>query len=372
MFNEEDDDFFPHTDSLLSTFPVCMEWIGYDPRNEQDQRGNVLAVGTMEPQIDIWDLDVIDAAEPLVSLGKPTPAQSSSSSKKKKKGRQGRKVKMDYPGHTDAVLGLSWNRGQRSLLASGSADTTVRLWDLNELETLRVYTHHSEKVEVVAWNPEEVAVLATGAHKGEVAVFDTRTPDAVATWDFGSDVECLQWCPWEPSSFVVGTAEGKVIKCSAHAPGKPVFTLEAHDAAVACLSLSPTVEGLMATGSTDEHVKVWDIKDEPSMVLSKNYDLGHIYTMQFCPDSGYQLACAGYHGGAKLVHLAESGPVVRRFRDRSTDVTDRATKLAAAVAEQRAAAPPAPNDDDDDDDDDDEEAAVYHPRARRVQRKKRK
>lgn len=55
--------------------------------------GNLCAIGSMTPIIEVWDLDLIDCLEPAFKLGcKP--------SKKKNKKRVG---------HKDAVLDLAWN-----------------------------------------------------------------------------------------------------------------------------------------------------------------------------------------------------------------------------------------------------------------------
>lgn len=55
--------------------------------------------------------------------------------------------------HTDAVMCLSLNPFQSEYLASGSADKTVRVWDLDELTCKMVYSDlHTDKVQAVRWN----------------------------------------------------------------------------------------------------------------------------------------------------------------------------------------------------------------------------
>ena len=95
VYNDDEDALYVHHDVLLPSPPMTLEWLNYDPG--EGQRGNLVAVGSMSPIIDVWDVDVIDSVEPAFSLGQ--------------KGSKKRKTKRI--GHKDAVLALSWNQNVR-------------------------------------------------------------------------------------------------------------------------------------------------------------------------------------------------------------------------------------------------------------------
>lgn len=170
-----------HHDISLPAFPLCLSWLDCNPapiaEGETPGLGSYLAVGTFNPAIEIWNLDVMDVLEPVATLGGLAPEPHVG--KRSKKGKKGRKkapgpvMPALLPGsHEDAVLGLGWNREHRHLLASASADRTVKLWDINSGTPVHTFTHHTDKVQCVAWNPAETTIMATGAFGGEVAILD--------------------------------------------------------------------------------------------------------------------------------------------------------------------------------------------------------
>lgn len=91
VYNEEEGSFYVHHDFLLPSFPLCIEWMNYDP--EAKDTGNMCAIGSMDPVITVWDLDIQDSLEPALKLG----------------AKRNRRKNVEAYGHTDAVLDISWN-----------------------------------------------------------------------------------------------------------------------------------------------------------------------------------------------------------------------------------------------------------------------
>uniref|UniRef100_A0A453GDA8 Uncharacterized protein n=1 Tax=Aegilops tauschii subsp. strangulata TaxID=200361 RepID=A0A453GDA8_AEGTS len=99
-------------------------------------------------------------------------------------------------------------------------------------------------------------------------------------WSVEADVESLACDPHNEHTFVVSLENGTVQAfdrrtASSHSNcGQPMFTLHAHDKAVSSISFTPSTPNLLATGSTDNTVKLWDLSNnQPSCVASLNPNL---------------------------------------------------------------------------------------------------
>ncbi|XP_012944023.1 periodic tryptophan protein 1 homolog [Aplysia californica] len=281
IYNAEQSNLFIHHDYVLPTFPLVLEWLDYDVAD--GQTGNFVAMGTMEPDISLWDLDVVDSLEPVSILEGVKPI------KKKKKMK---KKETLSTGHSDAVLDLSWNRHVRNVLASASADQTVRLWDLAEGKTASTLTHHSQQVQCVAWHPVESQSLLTGS-------FDKRNNLYIPI--------CV--CPQ------ASTDQGNLY-CVDIRQDKPVYTLSAHEQAVTGLSFSSQIPGLVVTTSPDKHFKVWDVQgNKPSLVLSRKLHMDILHCVSCNPDEPFVFA-VGANKDFKVWDIRESAAVRRHFLDR--------------------------------------------------------
>jgi periodic tryptophan protein 1 len=326
VYEDEADNLYVHHDIMLPAIPLCLEWLDVPVNPSKpaaaDARGNFVAIGTTEPDIEIWDLDVVDGMFPNAILG----AGNDEKAAKKKKKKKAPKANDEY--HVGAVQALAGNRQHRNLLASASADKTVKLWDLTTLKCAKSYSYHTGQVCALAWNPSQSTTLLSGSYDRTVVWADMRTPEAKQpAWGVESDVETLKWDPHDNNYFYVSTEGGCVHLFDTRtipatpAASKPVWTLQAHDKAVSSFDINPIIPGFLATGSVDKTVKLWNTQASiggPSMVVSRDCDVGKVFSTAFAPDAavGFRLAVAGSKGVATVWDTSTNAGVRRVFGDR--------------------------------------------------------
>lgn len=352
VYSSEDQNLYVHHDLLLPSFPLHLEWLDYAPAPyEGDTRGrvagtmgNFVAVGTMDPEIEIWDMDTIEGIFPDAVLGrKDLTSQLDAPSGTGKKKRRVPKARVpNETHHVDAVLSLSWNRHARNLLASASADTTVKLWDLSRpmsgtsSSALRSFSAHTDKVQSVAWQvgapggssgTENPAVLLSGSYDKTIRVFDARMAEQAVVARIDADVEAVRWNGWKEHSFLVALESGIVQGFDVRAltpsgTDAALYTLVAHDGACTSLDISPHIPGCLLTAGTDRQVKVWNVDsdgDKPrsiSLVSARDLGIGKLFTTSFSPNDPLTIAAAGSGGKLHIWDTLTNPGVRRTFGDR--------------------------------------------------------
>lgn len=328
----EDGNMFVHHDIQLPEFPLCTAWLDCPPfqiLGGQQSVGNYIAVGSFNPAIEIWNLDVLDPLEPTAVLGgeEQDTAPPSKGKKGKKKQQQLRGPVLKADSHRDAVMSLSWNKVYRQALASGSADMTVKIWDVTTQACSHTFTHHTGKVQSVVFHPEEAWRLATGSYDKSVALIDCRSGSLSCTYTVPADMESMAWDPFQPYHLYAALENGVVVCIDVRQHPDPLFSFQAHKSTVSSLGFSAGIPGMLCTASEDKTVKVWDVAScqagagaggalVPDAVAYKTMNVGKLFALQFFPDNAFTLAVGGDEGMVAVWESDEMEELQKRFSAR--------------------------------------------------------
>lgn len=341
-----DSSLYVHHDLMLPAFPLCVEWLNYKPGSNSDDPANFVAIGTFDPQIEIWNLDCIDKAFPDVILGEPSENSMASLSNKKNKKKKNAHVTTH---HTDAVLSLAHNKQFRSVLASTSADHTVKLWDLNHATAVRSLQsiHNNKNVSSSEWHPSNGSILLTGGYDSRLALSDVRIENEKEMskyWSVTSGEEIETATFVDDNIILCGTDSGNIYSFDIrnNSESKPVWTLKAHDSGIASLSVNKFVPGLMTSGAMGEKaVKLWkfptdankDTMKGPNMVLSRDFDVGNVLSTTFAPDIEVAgtMVIGGVNKGLKLWDVFSNRTVRKSFGSELHSLQKAARETAGSV-----------------------------------------
>lgn len=337
VYEETTGNLFVHHDIPLPSFPLCL---AHGDINSSGNAGNYVAVGTFSPGIEVWNLDVLDALEPMCILGgEDTSAAdnlmreniiraSSGKRMSNKKAKSGGGLRVGS--HTDAVMTLSWNKVHRQLIASGSADKTVKVWDITqatEIGASATYTHHQDKVQSVAWHPSEGTILATGSYDQTICLVDARSGDGnnCKKAKIPADIEALAWDPHQQHYISAACEDGTVTCWDVRNFDKPCWSFVAHEfGGCSDISYNDNIPGMLATCAVDKTVALWDTHNvspgsTPFCCGKKEMEVGKLYTCSFYTSSPWLLGCGGGGSDLALWNLGNEAMFKNRFGSRITN-----------------------------------------------------
>ena len=186
-------------------------------------------------------------------------------------------------GHTAEVQGVAFSPAGK-LLASGSADNTILLWDLTSRTPLGApLTGHKDEVWSVAFSPDG-KLLASGGGDKTIILWDlaSRTPlgapltghnDLVSSVAFSPDGKRLASGSWDNTIILWDVASRTPL-------GAP---LTGHKDMVSSVAFSPDGKRL-ASGSWDNTILLWDVASRTPLGAPLTGHRSGISTIAFSPD----------------------------------------------------------------------------------------
>ncbi|PSB47423.1 hypothetical protein C7B80_09550 [Cyanosarcina cf. burmensis CCALA 770] len=254
-------------------------------------------------------------------------------------------------GHASRVKSITFNP-QGNVLASGSDDRTVRLWNLSTGQCVNVL-EHTHGVWSVAFSPQG-KILATGCDDQKLWLWDCSSGecDKILQGHAGWILSVI-FLPIPPTPLEKGGEEGilasgskdKTVRLWDVSTGQCLKILEGHTGwvtSVACSAQAPAANSrdspnLLASGSTDATVKLWNVSTGECV---KTFQ-GHthwIRSVAFCPQ-GKILASSSEDETVKLWDIS-TGECIRTLRSKKPyegmNVTGVTGLTVAAIASLKA------------------------------------
>lgn len=232
-------------------------------------------------------------------------------------------------GHSGPVSSVCFSPDNLRI-ASGSWDRTIRIWDIegiSEISTLESHSRHRDKVSSVALTPDGRRI-ASGSRDGTVRIWDAETGGNIRTIEYDSGIWSVAYSPdgrciaagasndtfvisdaesgatistcgppcVDPADFFLAdlvalSLEGRYVATSweqavmiQHSDdGRNVLMLRGHSSYVTSLAFSTKDIRIVASGSADKTIKIWNVISEISTLNTGTM----INLLRFDPTSAY-------------------------------------------------------------------------------------
>ncbi|XP_024980051.1 protein SPA1-RELATED 4-like [Cynara cardunculus var. scolymus] len=159
---------------------------------------------------------------------------------------------------------ICWNGYIKSQIASSNFEGVVQVWDVTQNQVSAEMREHERRVWSVDFSADPT-LLASGSDDGSVKLWNVNQGASIGTIRTKANVCCVQF-PSDPGNFLAfGSADHRVYYYDLRNLSIPLCTLVGHNKTVSYIKFLDSTT--LVSSSTDNTMKLWDLSDCTSRVL---------------------------------------------------------------------------------------------------------
>ncbi|MBP0020417.1 MAG: serine/threonine protein kinase [Cyanobacteria bacterium SBLK] len=212
----------------------------------------------------------------------------------------------EFAGHEHQVYSISFNP-KGKMLASGSRDSTIKLWSLSTGRLLQTLKGHATWVNAVAFD-RTGQVLASGSGDKTIKLWSIGTGRQIQTISgYSHSVDSLDF---NVNGRILACAgDGKTVTARSTKTGKVLQVLTGHQSYVNCVAFSP-IGNIAASASCDKTARLWNVKTGRLLHVLVGHE-GWLNAVVFSPDG--ELLATGSVDRAIALWSVRSGKLLQKF-----------------------------------------------------------